>query len=160
MKSASALPVLKKDFHVTEAQLEEAVAIGASAALLIVRALEPSRLRDLAAAAHNLELEVIFEIRDEPELELALACGAQMIGVNNRDLETLRVHAGTAERMIPLIPNECIAIAESGYSNREEIEKVALVGADAVLVGSALSAALDPESAARLLTDVVRVPRT
>jgi indole-3-glycerol phosphate synthase len=159
VRNTSKLPILKKDFHVTEVQLEEASSLGASAALVIVRAIEPAHLRDLAQAAEALELELIFEIRDETELERALDSGATMIGVNNRNLETLHVHEGTAERIIRMIPAECIAIAESGYMTRAEIENVALAGADAVLVGSSLSASRDPQAAVHALAGVKRVPR-
>ncbi|MEO5904816.1 MAG: indole-3-glycerol phosphate synthase TrpC [Gemmatimonadaceae bacterium] len=154
------LPILKKDFHVSEAQLVEARALGASAALIIVRAIEPSRLATLAEAARELDLEILFEVRDERELEQALSAGAILIGVNNRNLETLEIDADTVSRIIPLIPPTCIAIAESGYTTAADVERAAQAGADAVLIGSSLSASLDPETAVALLVGVSRHSRS
>lgn len=154
------LAILKKDFHVGEAQLAEAVALGASAALLIVRAIDPSLLPLLAEAARQIDLEVLFEVRDERELDRALQVGAVLIGVNNRNLETLMIDPDTVSRIVPLIPTECIAVAESGYSTVADIQRAADAGADAVLVGSCLSASSDPESAVSMLAGVQRQPRS
>ncbi len=156
---ASGLPVLKKDFHVAQAQLFEARTIGASAALLIARALHPLELRKLIQAAQRVGLEIVAEVRSGVELDRVLDAGAQIIGVNNRNLETLKIEPGTVESLIPLIPRDCIAIAESGYSDRDSIEAAAACGADAVLIGSSLSTAEDPESAVRRLAGVQRVER-
>ena len=153
------LPILRKDFHVSEAQLVEAQGLGASAALIIVRAIEPVRLADLAEAAREIDLELLFEVRDESELERALKVGAVMIGVNNRNLETLVIDPDTVSRIVPLIPSTCIAIAESGYSTPKDVARAALAGADAVLIGSALSASPDPSSAVSLLSAAPRQPR-
>jgi indole-3-glycerol phosphate synthase len=153
------LPILKKDFHVSELQLVEAQSLGASAALIIVRAIDPVRLADLAAAARDIDLELLYEVRDERELDRALKVGAAMIGVNNRNLETLVIDPGTVPRILPLIPSSCVAIAESGYSTRDDVEKAAQAGADAVLIGSALSASTDPSAAVALLCAVLRQPR-
>jgi indole-3-glycerol phosphate synthase len=156
---ATRLPVLRKDFLVTTAQLVETASLGATAILLIVRAIEPNRLAGLSRAAAELGLEILFEVRDERELERALAAGARIIGVNNRDLETLQVHPETVGRIVPLIPPDCVAVAESGYSTREDVMTAAAAGADAVLVGSSLSAALDPEAAVRAIAQVPRSSR-
>jgi indole-3-glycerol phosphate synthase len=153
------LPVLKKDFHLRPIQLVEARALGASAALLIVRALSPERLVEMMETGRALGLELLVEVRDERELERALDAGATMIGVNNRDLETLDIDPTTAERIIPLMPRAITAIAESGVHARADVERYALIGADAVLVGSSLSAAGDPAAATRTLTGVPRRPR-
>ncbi|MGI9089624.1 MAG: indole-3-glycerol phosphate synthase TrpC [Gemmatimonadaceae bacterium] len=142
--AAVALPILKKDFHVAPVQLYEARALGASAALLIARALEPEQLRDMIAAAEGIGLESLVEVRDEIELGVALSTGANLIGVNNRNLETLVIDASTAARIIPMIPSSVVAIAESGISSRAEVERAAAFGADGVLVGSAISSASDP----------------
>ena len=159
VRRASTLPVLKKDFHVSPIQLLEARALGASAALLIVRAVSPATLRELMVTGRGLGLELLVEVRDEGELELALSEGADMVGVNNRDLETLLIDAATSDRLIPLIPTAIIAIAESGVSTRADVERYADVGADAVLVGSSLSAAADPAAATRAIAAVPRRPR-
>jgi indole-3-glycerol phosphate synthase len=153
------LPALKKDFHVAPVQLLEARALGASAALLIARALSPERLAELMRVGRELALELLVEVRDEAELERALSEGATMIGVNNRDLETLLIDADTAIRVIPLIPAHVGAVAESGIRTRADVERYAGVGADAVLVGSSLSAAPDPASATRALAGVSRRSR-
>ena len=156
VRAGTELPVLKKDFHVQPVQLVEARALGASAALLIVRALSPERLVEMIDAGRALGLELLVEIRDERELERALEAGATMIGVNNRDLETLEIDPTTADRIIPLIPRGLVAIAESGVHARADVERYAAVGADAVLVGSSLSAAPDPAAATRALTGIPR----
>lgn len=159
VRAAVGIPAIKKDFHVDPIQLVEARAIGASAALLIARALGPSELAQMTDAARRLSLEVIVEIRDDDELARALDVGATIIGVNNRNLETLEIDARTSERLIPRIPANVVAISESGVTGRGDVERVALVGADAVLVGSAISAAGDPRVAVRALAGVPRVPR-
>jgi indole-3-glycerol phosphate synthase len=159
VRSGVAVPALKKDFHVLPIQLVEARALGASAALLIARALSPDRLREMTDTARRLDLEVLVEVRDEAELERALECGATMIGVNNRNLETLVIDPATAERLIPRIPPGLVAIAESGVSTREDVERFARCGADAVLVGSSISAAPDPTQATRALAGVPRRSR-
>jgi indole-3-glycerol phosphate synthase len=157
--AAVSVPVLKKDFHVEGVQLLEARALGASAALLIVRALSPDRLTALIELARAIGLETVVEIRDEAELERALGVGARIIGINNRDLETLRIDPTTAQRLLPLIPSDVVAIAESGMSTVEDVEAAARAGADAVLVGSFVSAAPDPAAAVRALCGIPHMGR-
>jgi indole-3-glycerol phosphate synthase len=157
--AAVRVPVLKKDFHVHPVQLLEAKALGAAAALLIVRALSPDELTTLCDFARAIELETLVEVRDENELARALAAGARVIGINNRDLETLKIDPATARRLLPLIPRDVIAIAESGMQNAADVEAAAAAGADAVLVGSFVSAAPDPAGAVRALGNVRRVER-
>jgi indole-3-glycerol phosphate synthase len=96
-------------------------------------------------------------VRDERELDVAVRSGAAMIGVNNRDLETLAIDAATSERILPLVPRAVVAIAESGVSGVEDVRRMAAVGADAVLVGSSVSAAADPAAAVARLASVERV---
>lgn len=158
-RASVAVPLLRKDFHVHPAQLAEARALGASAALLIVRALAPAELAGMVRAAAELALEVVLEVRDETELERALALGGRLIGVNNRDLETLSVSAATAARLIPLIPDDRIAIFESGVRSADDVRAAAAMGADALLVGSALSVVADGEQAVRDLCGVPREAR-
>jgi indole-3-glycerol phosphate synthase len=155
-RSSVSVPLLKKDFHVAVSQLLEARALGASAALVIVRAVAPARLHDLMSAGADLGLEILLEVRDEKELDLALSLNAGLIGVNNRNLETLEIDAGTSHRILPLIPRGVVAIAESGVKSAADVKRVAAAGADAVLVGSKLSGSSDPESAVRSLTGVAR----
>ena len=158
-RRAVTVPLLKKDFHVAPIQLLEAKAIGASAALLITRALGPAGLPEMVASARAIALEVLIEVRDERELDLALECGAAVVGINNRNLETLAIDPATSERLLGRVPSDVVAIAESGVGNRADVERVARVGADAVLVGSSLSAAVDPAAAVRGLTGVYRIAR-
>lgn len=155
-RAATTLPILKKDFHVDPLQMVEARALGASAALLIARALHPDTLRALAAVARGLGLETLVEIRDERELDAALAAEATVIGVNNRNLETLLIDLATGERIVPLIPPDRVAVFESGVYGAAEVERAAAAGADAVLVGSSISAAADPVAAVRALAAVPR----
>ena len=159
VRRAVTVPVLKKDFHVHPLQLLEAKALGASAALLIARALPPELLRELIAEAHTLQLEVLVEVRDEAELERALALDAALVGINNRNLETLVIDQGTSERLLNRVPANVIAIAESGVTGRSDVERVARAGADAVLVGSSVSAAENPQQAVALLTGIPRESR-
>ena len=158
-RQAVALPLLKKDFHIHPIQATEGRALGASAILLIARALSPRGLAEMSSAARDAGLEIVVEIRDESELDRALAVDARVIGVNNRNLETLVIDNAAGERMIPLIPADRIAIAESGIRDPAGCREMALLGADAVLVGSALSAAVDPAGAVRALASIDWVGR-
>ncbi len=150
------VPVLKKDFHIDEVQLLEARGLGASAALLIVRALPPGDLLRLAAYARRLGLETLVEVRSDDELARALDAGAEVIGVNSRNLETLEVDPGVAERLVGRIPRGAVAVWESGVSEAADVARAAAFGADAVLVGSAVSGAADPVAAVRALAGVAR----
>ena len=109
--------------------------------------------------ARRLDLEVLVEVRDDGELDRALECGARVIGVNNRDLESLVIDPSTAERLIPRIPARLVAVAESGIVTRTDVERYAACGADAVLVGSSISAALEPTRATRAIAGVPRRSR-
>lgn len=155
-RASTHLPILKKDFHVHPAQIFEARALGASAALVIVRAVDPPRLLELLDAGRDVGLEILVEVRDEAELELALTYQATLVGVNNRNLETLEIDPGTAARIVPFIPRDVIAVAESGFKTAADVTRLAATGADAVLVGSELSASNDPRSAVIALTGIQR----
>lgn len=151
------LPLLKKDFHVDVVQILEARVLGASAALVIARAVEPARLEKLIRAGLDFGIEILVEIRDERELDLALSLGAKLIGVNNRNLETLQIDPDTSSRLLPLIPRDIVAIAESGVRSAADVVRVASAGADSVLVGSELSKSPDPEKVLRSLVTVPRI---
>jgi indole-3-glycerol phosphate synthase len=153
---AVAIPLLRKDFVIDRTQLWEARLAGAAAVLLIVRALEPGRLDALAAEARALGLEPLVEVRTESELARALAAGAEVVGVNQRDLETLAVEPAVAARLLPLVPGDRVAVSESGVKTQADVERAAACGADAVLVGSALSGSADPSAAVRALVTVPR----
>ena len=158
-RAATSLPTLKKDFHVHPIQMLEARAAGASAVLLIARALPSDRLRAMADEASELSLELVVEVRNEPELEDALSIAGAVIGVNSRDLETLVIDPSVTTRLIAMIPADRLAIAESGVSTRADVERVAGAGADAVLVGSSISGSPDPAMAVAGLTGVTRKRR-
>lgn len=151
-----AVPALRKDFIVDPLQVLEARSAGAAAVLLIARALDPAALESLARAARGAGIETLVEVRDEWELERAVAAEASAIGVNNRNLETLEIDPATSLRLIPLVPGGIPAIAESGMSTAEDVARAAAAGADAVLVGSFVSAAPDPTAA---VASIATVPR-
>lgn len=157
--SAVAIPLLRKDFIVGEEQILEALVGGASAVLLIVRALEPERLRALTAFCITVGLEPLVEVHREGELEVALSTSARMIGINARNLETLEVDPEAGPRLLARVPQDRVCIAESGLITRDDVAAVAEAGADAVLVGSAVSAASDPAAAVRSLTGLPRRAR-
>ena len=155
-RRSTRLPLLKKDFHVDVTQIYEAKVLGASAALVIVRAVPPDLLRELIDAGRAVALDILVEIRDETELALAISHGAKIIGVNNRNLETLEIDPTTAMRLIPRIPRDLVAVAESGVKSPDDVKRLARAGADAVLVGSELSASADPRTAVRSLVGIKR----
>lgn len=150
------VPLLRKDFLVRPVQAFEARAGGASAVLLIVRALGPQDTAMMIQAARSVGLEALFEVRDEDELGWALDAGARFVGVNRRDLETLVLEDGVVEHLLPMVPPQLFAVAESGVATPADVERTADLGADAVLVGSALSTAADPEALLASLTTVRR----
>ena len=154
--SKVSVPVLRKDFILDELQIVEARAAGAAAVLLIVRALSPERLPALLKSARSVGLDALVEVHTEAELTRALEAGADIVGVNSRDLDTFRVDVASAWELLPTVPSEVVAVAESGMHGREDVERAAAAGADAVLIGTALSAAADP---ARLLRELAEVPR-
>lgn len=159
IRAVVAIPLLKKDFHIDPLQVLEARALRASALLLIARALAPNALAELAAAAREVGIEPLIEVRDERELASAIDAGARAIGVNSRNLETLAMDPSVCARIIPVIPADCIAVFESGVRDRTDVEAAASLGATAVLVGSALSTAASPADAVRQLTGVPRIAR-
>jgi indole-3-glycerol phosphate synthase len=153
-RAASALPILRKDFVVDSYQLIEALGAGADAILLIVAAVDPATLSALHAQAHQLGLGVLVEVHDERELAVALELGSGVIGINNRDLTTLRVDTERTHQLRPLVPAGIVTVAESGFRTRPELERLAAAGVDGVLVGESLMRAPDIEAACRELTGV------
>ncbi len=159
VRRAVAVPVLRKDFILDPAQLLESRALGASAVLLIVRMLGPGRLRTLYPLAAELGLGILVEVHDATELAVALSVQPDVIGVNSRDLDTFEVDVERVARVLPHVPAPVVAVAESGLRSRDDIERVAAWGADAVLVGTELARSPQPEAAVRALTGVERVGR-
>lgn len=143
------LPCLRKDFMVHPVQVLQARAHGASAILLIVRALTDEELRGLFAAAQAAGLDALFEIHHESELERALRLGARLIGVNNRDLAVFKTDLGLSERLIPQFPSDVVAVSESGLLTGADAARVRAAGAKAILVGEALMKAADPAALIR-----------
>jgi indole-3-glycerol phosphate synthase len=150
-RAACRLPVLRKDFTVTEADVADARLMGADAVLLIVAALDDDELGRLLALARRLDLEVLVEVHDEAELDRALAAGAELVGVNQRDLRTFAVDADRARRLAGRIPPEAVAVAESGVSTAEDARRLAEAGYRAVLVGETLMRSPDRRRALRAL---------
>lgn len=148
------LPVLRKDFVIHPAQLIETRAAGADAVLLIAPAVSELELKALLAAAADLGLDALVEAHAEEDLDRALATDAELIGINARDLETLEVDLGRALALLERIPGDRVAVAESGISTREHVERVLAAGARAVLVGEALMRADDPGATLRALRGV------
>ena len=144
-----ALPVLRKDFIFDPWQVWESRANDADSFLLIVAALSDEQLRDLMALGRELAMEPLVEVHTREELDRALAAGARIIGVNNRDLKTLAVRVETSYELIAQIPDECIAIAESGLRSHDDLKKLRAAGFDAFLIGEHLMLSTDPGAALR-----------
>jgi indole-3-glycerol phosphate synthase len=151
----SPVPVLRKDFILDELQILEARAAGAAAVLLIVRALG-DRLQPLLRHAADLGLDTLAEVHTAAELDTALDAGATIIGVNSRDLDTFAIDKESAWKIVADVPAECIAVAESGMAGADDVQQAAAAGADAVLIGTALSAAASPGGLLQVLTRVAR----
>lgn len=147
---SAGLPVLRKDFVLDDFQVLESRAEGADALLIIVRILG-RELDRLVAATRALGMDALVEVHDEAELERALDAGADLIGVNHRDLQTFEVDAERTAKLAPLLPSNVTLVALSGVSTRAQVEELAAAGADAVLVGESLVTALDPAGKLREL---------
>jgi indole-3-glycerol phosphate synthase len=150
------VPVLRKDFILDELQILEARSAGAAAVLLIVRALEGARLEELFACVTEYGLDALVEVHTPAELQRALDVGAQILGINSRDLDSFAIDTTAAWRIVQTVPADRIAVAESGMTCVADVERAAAAGADAVLIGTALSATADPD---RLLAGLSGVPR-
>ncbi len=148
-RAAVPVPVLRKDFIVDAYQIYEARAMGADAILLIVYCLSPQEIADFGDLARSLGMDVLVEVHTEAEAEVALASGADLIGVNNRDLHTFETNIEASEQIIPMIKPHAVAVSESALHTPEAVRRVADAGADAVLIGSAFSLAGDIEGKVR-----------
>lgn len=135
---AVGLPVLRKDFHVGPYQLWESRAAGADAILLIAAALEPAEFLDLMELSRELTVAVLAEVHNRQELETVLECGAELVGINNRDLQSFEVSLETTFALIPYVPPGVVLVSESGISRPEEVERLASAGVDGILVGEGL----------------------
>ena len=129
------IPLLRKDFIIDRYQILEALVYGADYILLIAKALSRKELRNLIEYAHHLGLEVLVEIHDKTDLVKAIFAGANIIGINHRNLETFKMDMQLSHKLIPLIPNSKIIVAESGIDSHDVVKELSSVGADAFLVG-------------------------
>ena len=145
------LPVLRKDFIIDYYQIYEARAYGADAVLLIVAALTRSILASFIKEVQALGMEALVEVHNEAELTTALEAGAEIIGINNRDLKTFEVDLETTFRLLGRIPKNKVVVAESGIKTSDDLKRLALAGVDAALVGEALVTAADPGAAVKEL---------
>ena len=146
-RAATDLPVLRKDFTVAESDVDDAWAMGADAVLLIAAALDDDELRRFHDRATGFGLDVLVEVHDESELERAVAVGATLVGVNQRDLATFEVDHARAERMAGLMPDTVVSVVESGVRGPDDAARLRAAGYHAVLVGETLVTSPDPPAA-------------
>lgn len=144
ISAISPVPLLRKDFTIHEVQIHEAVVAGADAILLIVAALDDATLRHLYEEAKTCQLDVLVEVHNLAEMDRALELGADLIGVNNRNLKTFEVDLATTETLAEEVPDEVLLVSESGIKTPEDARRVLAAGANAVLIGEALMRSNDP----------------
>jgi len=152
VRAATRLPILRKDFVTDPFEIAEARAAGADAILLIVAALERTQLAQLIAVTRSRGIAALVEVHDEPETQAALEAGAQLIGINHRDLHTFTVDLALTERLRKLIPARVVVVAESGIGTPDDARRVYEAGANAILVGETLMRSDDPAQKIRELT--------
>lgn len=156
LKQSISLPILRKDFIIDEAQLLESARLGADAVLLIARLLSMGQLGDFLAACRELELEPLTEVHDRADLEKAVACGAAIIGINNRDLQTFKVDLRTTAELAPVIAATHVVVSESGVKSGTDIHFLRGFGVHAVLVGTSLMGSDDVAGKLRELVEAGR----
>ena len=153
LKRAISLPILRKDFIIDEIQVRESSLWGADAILLIARILSGQQLKRLLDISHELGLSALTEVHDKDDLQKAIECGAEIIGINNRDLDTFKVDIRTTIELATLVPERHILVSESGISKGEDIQSLKATGIQAILVGSALMRSDDIAGKTRELVD-------
>jgi indole-3-glycerol phosphate synthase len=144
LKKAISLPILRKDFIIDEVQVREAFFYGADAILLIARILSRQQLAEYIALCRDLDMTPLTEVHSRDDLEKAVASGAEIIGINNRDLDSFNVNIQTTFKLAPLVPHNCILVSESGITEKGDIRALQTTRIQAVLVGSALMRSKDP----------------
>ncbi len=157
VRRSVALPILRKDFTVSENDILDAADAGASAVLLIVAALSDAELSSFLGVAELCGIDALVEVHDAEESQRALAAGAKIIGINQRNLHTFEVDTERAASLIEVLPRDCLAICESGLTTIEDAQRAAEAGFDALLVGEAFVTASDP---ATVVKSFALVPRT
>ena len=150
-RSAAGLPVIMKDFVVEPSQIVRGIAAGADAILLLASILDVAQIRDFVAIAEAYACDALVEVHDEAELERAVAGGARLIGVNNRDLRDFHVDLGISERLGAAMPNDVVRVAESGIRTRADIDRLRAAGFNAFLIGESLLRQNDRAAAVRAL---------
>ena len=153
LKQAISLPILRKDFIIDEAQVGQSFAYGADAILLIARILSQSQLAELTSACRELGMYPLTEVHDRDDLEKSIDSGAEIIGINNRDLDSFTVDIARTFELAPLVPEDRVIISESGLVNKEDVQSLKDTGVQAVLIGSAL---MRSEDLAAKTADMVR----
>jgi len=152
-RGACTLPVLRKDFMIDPYQVFEARAMGADCILLIMAALSDGQARELEEAARSLDMSVLAEVHDQRELDRALGLNTRLVGINNRNLRTLKTDLATAEVLAPQVPADRIPVAESGLRTPEDVRRMAAAGARCILVGEHLLRQQDVTAAARAMVE-------
>ena len=158
LKKAIALPILRKDFIIDELQVREASMYGADAILLIARILSQAQLAELISACRELGLDPLTEVHDQDDLEKAIDSKAEIIGINNRDLDSFAVDVNTTFELAPLVPHDRVVVSESGLAKKADIRALKDTRVQAVLVGSALMRSDDPAQKAAELVDAGIIP--
>jgi len=153
LKKTISLPILRKDFIIDEVQIREAFYYGSDAILLIARILSQHQLEELISACLEMNMAPLIEIHDRADLEKAVESGAEIIGINNRDLDSFKVDVNTTFRLAPLVPKNCIIVSESGIQDGEDVQSLKTTGIQAVLVGSALMRSNNP---ARKINELIQ----
>lgn len=154
--AANRVPVLRKDFTIDPYQIDQARAYGASLILLIVACLDDTQLREFRVQAESFGMHAIVEVHDDAEAERAVASGARIIGINNRDLKSFNTDLATTERIAPTLPKGTIIVGESGIHTVADAERMAAAGVDSILVGESLILQQDRAAAVRALANVGR----
>ena len=143
LKKAISLPILRKDFIIDEVQVRQSLFYGADAVLLIARILSQQQLAEYIDLCRELGMTPLTEVHSTDDLEKAVACGAEIIGINNRDLDSFKVDINTTFKLAPLVPRHCVRVSESGITEEEDIYALKTTGIHAVLVGSSLMRSKD-----------------
>jgi indole-3-glycerol phosphate synthase len=161
VEEAVVIPVLRKDFTLSEYHLFQAAASGADAVLLIAATLTPEKLSSFIALSRTLGMDALVEVHTAEELKIAKDADADIIGVNNRDLRTFEVSLHTSLQLIDAIPEDCLAISESGLRTAQHLQQLRSAGFDAFLIGESFMSAQDPgEALAHLLASAAHGERT